>query len=98
MKGTVKWFNTKKGYGFIQPEGGNKDVFVHVTALEKTGLRRLFDGQVVSFDIYDDRGRNAFCAIIPNLRKKRFILVQWVAGRGFICFWREITILKIFCR
>lgn len=39
-----------------------------------------------------------FCAIIPNLRKKRFILVQWVAGRGFICFWREITILKIFCR
>ena len=59
MIGTVKWFNTKKGYGFIQPEGGNKDVFVHVTALEKTGLRRLFDGQVVSFDIYDDRGRNA---------------------------------------
>lgn len=57
MKGTVKWFNTKKGYGFIQPEGGNKDVFVHVTALEKTGLRRLFDGQVVSFDIYDDRGQ-----------------------------------------
>ena len=53
MKGTVKWFNTKKGYGFIQPEGGNKDVFVHVTALEKTGLRRLFDGQVVSFDIYE---------------------------------------------
>lgn len=64
MKGTVKWFNTKKGYGFIQPEGGNKDVFVHVTALEKTGLRRLFDGQVVSFDIYDDRGRNAAGNII----------------------------------
>lgn len=64
MKGTVKWFNTKKGYGFIQPEGGNKDVFVHVTALEKTGLRRLFDGQVVSFDIYDDRGRNATGNII----------------------------------
>lgn len=54
----------QKGYGFIQPEGGNKDVFVHVTALEKTGLRRLFDGQVVSFDIYDDRGRNAAGNII----------------------------------
>ena len=59
MKGTVKWFNTKKGYGFIQPEDGNKDVFVHVTALEKTGLRRLFDGQVVNFETYDDRGRIA---------------------------------------
>lgn len=59
MKGIVKWFNTKKGYGFIQPDGGDKDVFVHVTALEKTGLRRLIDGQLVGFEIYDDKGRNA---------------------------------------
>ena len=44
LKGTVKWFNTKKGYGFIQPESGEKDIFVHVTQLEKSGLRRLFDG------------------------------------------------------
>jgi cold shock protein len=59
LKGTVKWFNTKKGYGFIQPDTGEKDVFVHVTALEKTGLRRLFDGQIVNYDTYDDRGRVA---------------------------------------
>ncbi len=59
MKGVVKWFNSKKGYGFIQPEGGARDIFVHVTALEKTGLRRLMDGQLVHFEIYDDRGRNA---------------------------------------
>lgn len=59
MKGVVKWFNSKKGYGFIQPEGGARDIFVHVTALEKTGLRRLMDGQLVNFEIYDDRGRNA---------------------------------------
>ncbi len=59
MKGVVKWFNSKKGYGFIQPEGGARDIFVHVTALEKTGLRRLIDGQLVNFEIYDDRGRNA---------------------------------------
>ena len=43
-KGTVKWFNTKKGYGFIQPESGEKDIFVHITQLEKAGIRRLFDG------------------------------------------------------
>lgn len=53
LRGTVKWFNSKKGYGFIQPEGGSKDVFVHITALEKVGLRSLIDGQVVSFDTYD---------------------------------------------
>ena len=59
LKGTVKWFNSKKGYGFIQPESGDKDVFVHITALEKTGLRRLTDGQKVGYDVYDDRGRIA---------------------------------------
>lgn len=59
MNGTVKWFNIKKGYGFIQPEGSDKDIFVHITALEKTGLRRLLDGQSVSFEVYDDKGRNA---------------------------------------
>ena len=46
--GTVKWFNTTKGYGFIQPEGGGKDVFVHISAVEKAGLRSLNEGQQVS--------------------------------------------------
>lgn len=56
-KGTVKWFNTRKGYGFISPEGGSKDVFVHITQL--IGLRHLTDGQKVNFETYDDRGRIA---------------------------------------
>jgi cold shock protein len=54
-KGTVKWFNTTKGYGFIAPEGGKKDVFVHITALERAGLRSLADGQAVTFDIETSR-------------------------------------------
>ena len=57
--GTVKWFNSKKGYGFIQPETGGKDIFVHVTKLEEKGIKKLYDGQKVSYEIYDDRGRTA---------------------------------------
>jgi CspA family cold shock protein len=57
--GTVKWFNSRKGYGFIQPQNGGKDVFVHITKLEKIGLRRLYEGQKISYEIYDDRGRTA---------------------------------------
>jgi CspA family cold shock protein len=55
--GTVKFFNTQKGYGFIQPADGGKDVFVHITAVEAAGLRGLNEGQKVSFDIASDRGK-----------------------------------------
>ncbi|HEY5336607.1 MAG TPA: cold-shock protein [Rhizomicrobium sp.] len=58
--GTVKFFNTSKGFGFISPEGGGKDVFVHVTALEASGMRSLNEGQKVSFEIQPDaRGAKA---------------------------------------
>ena len=53
--GTVKWFNATKGFGFIAPEGGSKDVFVHISALERAGLRGLNDGQAVTFDLERDR-------------------------------------------
>ena len=53
--GTVKWFNATKGFGFIAPEGGSKDVFVHVSALERAGIRQLNDGQAVSYDLERDR-------------------------------------------
>ena len=53
--GTVKWYNDQKGYGFIQPDNGGKDVFVHVTALERAGMRGLAEGQKVSYDVEADR-------------------------------------------
>jgi CspA family cold shock protein len=57
--GTVKFFNTQKGYGFIQPDDGSKDVFVHITAVERAGLRSLNEGQKVSFEIVTERGKQA---------------------------------------
>jgi CspA family cold shock protein len=57
--GTVKWFNSTKGFGFIQPEEGGKDVFVHISAVERAGLRGLNEGQKVAFDLQDERGRTA---------------------------------------
>ena len=53
--GTVKFYNGQKGFGFIQPDDGGKDVFVHATALERAGIRNLIEGQKVSFDIEEDR-------------------------------------------
>jgi CspA family cold shock protein len=53
--GTVKWFNSAKGYGFIQPDAGGGDVFVHVSAVERAGLRDLQEGQKVSYEIEQDR-------------------------------------------
>ncbi len=57
--GTVKWFNAQKGYGFIQPEDGGKDVFVHISALERAGIGTLNEGQRVKYDIARDRGKEA---------------------------------------
>jgi CspA family cold shock protein len=57
--GTVKWFNAQKGFGFIQPSGGGKDVFVHISAVERAGLSSLKDGQAVSYDVVNERGKDA---------------------------------------
>lgn len=58
-QGTVKWFNTQKGFGFIQPDEGGADIFVHISALERSGLRGLNDGQKVTYDVAADRGKQA---------------------------------------
>ena len=65
-KGTVKWFNNQKGFGFIQPEAGGKDVFVHISAVERAGLSTLNEGQQVSFDVVADRKTGKSAA--ENLR------------------------------
>jgi CspA family cold shock protein len=65
--GTVKWFNATKGFGFIQPEGGGADVFVHISAVERAGLRTLAEGQKISFDVQRDPKRNKSSA--ENLKE-----------------------------
>lgn len=57
--GTVKWFNATKGYGFIAPEAGGNDVFVHITAVQKAGLNGLTEGQRVSYELETSRGKTA---------------------------------------
>lgn len=55
QKGTVKWFNTEKGYGFVQPDAGGPDIFVHISAVERAGLRSLNEGQKISYEIVADK-------------------------------------------
>lgn len=57
--GTVKWFNPTKGYGFIQPDGGGKDVFVHISAVERAGLSSLNEGAKISYEIVSNRGKES---------------------------------------
>ena len=63
--GTVKWFNATKGFGFIQPEDGGKDVFVHISAVERAGLRGLNEGQRVQYEMQNERGRTAAVNLKP---------------------------------
>ncbi|TCK31647.1 CspA family cold shock protein [Ancylobacter aquaticus] len=64
--GTVKWFNEQKGYGFIQPDGAGKDVFVHISAVQRSGLQGLRDGEKVSFELQTDQRSGKDSAV--NLR------------------------------
>ena len=59
QKGTVKWFNSTKGYGFIKPSSGDNDVFVHISAVERAGLRTLNEGQMVEYELVTNRGRTS---------------------------------------
>ena len=61
--GKVKWYNSQKGFGFIEPTDGGKDVFVHATALEAAGIRELADGQEVSFELTEERGKTSATAL-----------------------------------
>ena len=66
-KGTVKWFNATKGYGFIQPQGGGKDVFVHISAVERAGLSSLNEGEAIEYEEVSNKGK----ASAENLRVQR---------------------------
>ena len=59
INGTVKWFNAQKGYGFIQPDDGSQDVFVHISAVERAGLSTLNEGQQVEYEIFSNRGKES---------------------------------------
>jgi CspA family cold shock protein len=67
MQGTVKWFNSQKGFGFIQPDDGSKDAFVHISAVERAGLGALTEGQKIEFELVTDRRNGKSSA--ENLRK-----------------------------
>ena len=64
-KGTVKWFNATKGFGFIQPDNGGKDVFVHISAVERAGMRGLNEGQKLDYEEKEERGKIAAVDLKP---------------------------------
>jgi cold shock protein len=66
-RGTVKWFHSQKGYGFIQPQGGGKDVFVHISAVERAGLSGLNEGQVIEYEEITNKGKTS----AENLKVQR---------------------------
>jgi cold shock protein len=91
MKGTVKWFNGQKGYGFIQPDDGGKDVFVHISAVERAGMHSLNEGQKVSFEVVADRrtGKSSadnlraawsYCVRFPTFVRER--AAKWFKRRN----------------
>ena len=89
--GTVKWFNATKGFGFIAPAHGSKDVFVHVSAMERAGIRQLNDGQAVTFDMETDRnGRESATNLVLAVRFRILKIRNWSIHKIF-----EILILYL---
>ena len=87
--GTVKWFNPTKGYGFIQPQGGGKDVFVHISAVERAGLTSLNEGQTVQYEIESNRDQSKTSSALTiaalaarMLRDPAKLALTQVGGRG----------------
>jgi CspA family cold shock protein len=80
--GIVKWFNNQKGFGFIEPEGGGKDVFVHISAVERAGMSTLNEGQKVSFDVVADRRSGKSAA--DNLRAAAKRATRFDHGNAYI--------------
>ena len=85
--GTVKWFNSQKGYGFIQPQGGGRDVFVHISAVEKAGLSNLNEGQRVQYEEVSNRGKTSVTADFHTDEGRRLVVdlirdADWCAERA----------------
>jgi CspA family cold shock protein len=78
-KGTVKWFNDQKGFGFIQPDDGGRDVFVHISAVERAGMRLLNEGQKIAFDVVADRRTGKSSDVLAGGSWPR----DWFPGTGF---------------
>ena len=78
--GTVKWFNATKGYGFIMPQDGGKDVFVHITAVQAAGLKGLNDGQKVSYEVAMERGKAAATNLQARLTHRAQLTKRAAAG------------------
>ena len=74
LSGKVKWFNYKKGYGFITPDEGDKDVFVHITAMREANLHRLEEGQEISYELKEENGKTRLQKGIEDLEKAQFYL------------------------
>jgi cold shock protein len=99
-EGTVKWFNTTKGYGFIQPSDGGNDIFVHISAVQRAGLQGLSDGQKVSYELQNERGKTAavdikliYTAFCSDVSKTR---VLW--ARVFYCRQASLGVAAIRAR
>src|ERR1700688_52595 len=86
QKGTVKWFNPTKGYGFIKPMAGDKDVFVHISAVERAGLSTLNENQVVEYDLVENRGKSSAENLKVSLTSSRSASDQCTPGhcRGIL--------------
>jgi len=82
--GTVKWFNATKGFGFIQPDNGGKDVFVHISAVERAGLNGLNEGQKITYDVVNERGKDAAANLKVITRANTAKTPPGDPARGFL--------------